>query len=182
MSFKKLLFKLALWLKDPQDKCQQSLEQGFNLFVSCNFLSEMEVTSATSTSYDEVIANGASIDEIIFPNLFLPLVEKASFSSAPLGSGFMIVDLRDDGSCVIQAVYKKLAASGVLIKAIESSSFPTIVFFVDVEATILLLTEEGKAPHSCFCFYKKPSSKDPFSAYLIQDHQPYTSLCRLLSY
>ena len=42
----------------------------------------------------------------------------------------------------------KLAATGVLVKAIEPSSFPTIVFFDDADATILLLTEEGKAASS----------------------------------
>ena len=72
----------------------------------------MEVTSATSTSYEEAVANSAPVDEVIFPKLFTPFVQKVPFSSAPLGSGFMIVDLKADGGCVIQAVYKKLATTG----------------------------------------------------------------------
>ena len=111
----------------------------------------MEMTSATFTSYDELVVNGVPIDEVIFPSLFLPLVKKVPFSSAPPGSGLMIVDLKDNGGCVIQAVYKKLAAKGVLVKANESSSFPTIVFFVDADATILMLTEEGEAALSRKC-------------------------------
>ena len=105
----------------------------------------MEVTSATSTSYEEAVANSAPVDEVIFPKLFTPFVQKVPFSSAPLGSGFMIVDLKADGGCVIQAVYKKLATTGVLVKAVDSSNFPTIVYFDEADATILLLTEEGKA-------------------------------------
>ena len=105
----------------------------------------MEVTSASSTSYEEAVANSAPVDEVIFPKLFTPFVQKVPFSSAPLGSGFMIVDLKADGGCVIQAVYKKLATTGVLVKAVDSSNFPTIVYFDEANATILLLTEEGKA-------------------------------------